>query len=194
VNSLDDCDLPYGGAPAPLYDGEPSDRSDPNYDEYVRWSAMRPRLTVHDVKLLKQQRSSCSLRVRSEPSSSAFLHENLDVLENPYYVPPLLPEKFEIFLRECSPANSTRSKTQRTRQHKLNRAISPLLNEIRQIYGIENQLVIIDQIYVILKDNMDVLKKNVNLYDVSKLKLDEFIREFPVEAGYLKTLRIQMFG
>ena len=171
VNSLDDCDLPYGvdDEPVPRYDGEPSDRSAPDYDEstdYDRWPARRPWI---------QQ-------------------ENLDVLENPYYVPPLLPEKFEIFLRECSPANSTRSNTQKIRQVKLNQSISPLLNEIRQINGIENQLAIIDKIYVFLKDNMDILKKNVKLYDVSKLKLDEIIRDFPMEAGYLKVLHKQMFN
>ena len=151
VNSLDDCDLPYGGAPAPLY------------DEY-------------------------------EPSSPTFSQENLDVLENPYYTPPLLPEKFEIFLREYPPAYTTRSNTQHTRQVKLNQSISPLLKEIEQTRGVENKLVIVDQVYVFLKDNMDILKKNVKLYDISKLKLDEFIQDFPVEAGYLKTLRNQMFG
>jgi len=165
VDNLDDCELPYGGAPAP------------RYAEYLELYEPDPRALQTPL-----------------PLDDSDEEENLDVLENPYYIPPSLPENFQLFLRSCSPANSTRSKTQQTRQRKLNRAISPLLNEIRQIYGIENQLVIIDQIYVILKDNMDVLKKNVKLYDVSKLKLDEFIRDFPVEAGYLKTLRNQMFG
>lgn len=167
VNSLDDCDLPYGGAPAPRYDGEPSDRSAPDYD---RWPARRPWV-----------------------QTPTFRQENLDVLENPYYVPPSLPEKFEIFLRECPPAYTTRSNTRSTRQVKLNQVISPLLKEVQRTHGVEKQLVIVDQIYVFLKDNMDILKKNVKLYDVSKLKLDEIIRDYPVEAGYLKTLRNQMF-
>ena len=187
VNNLDDCELPYGGAPAPDYqraapgyersvpgyDGEPSDRSAPDYDEYydyVRWPARRPWYQI-------------------PPPSQ----ENLDVLENPYYVPPLLPEKFEIFLRECSPARSTRSNTDSLRKRKLNQNISPLFDEILHVKGIENKLAVVDQIYAFLKDNMDIVKKNIKLFDVSKQKLDEFIQEFPEEAGYLKTLRVQMF-
>lgn len=178
VNNLDDCELPYGGAPAPRYDGEPSDRSAPDYDEYYdydRWPARRPWYQVPDL-----------------PESPSY-RENLDVLENPYYVPPLLPEGFEIFLRECSPAHSTRSNTDSLRKSKLHQNITPLLNEIQDTPGLENKLVIVDKIYVLLKDNMDIVKKNINLYNISKQKLDEFIRQFPEEAGYLKTLRVQMF-
>ncbi len=148
VDNLDDCELPYGGAPPPLY----------YYD--------------------------------SPPYEP---EENFEVLENPYYTPPLLPDKFEIFLRECPPAKTTRSNTVQLRAQMLSRSISPLLDEIPRLHGIENKLEIVDKIYVFLKDNMDILKKNVKLFDVSKLKLDEFIRDFPVEAGYLKTLRNQMF-
>ena len=111
----------------------------------------------------------------------------------PYYTPPLLPDKFEIFLRECPPAKTTRSNTAQLRAQMLSRSIRPLLDEIPRLYGIENKLEIVDKIYVFLKDNMDVLKKNASLYTISKQKLDEFIRDFPVEAGYLKTLRNQMF-
>ena len=181
VNNLDDCELPYGGAPAPRYDGEPSDRSAPDYDEYYdydRWPARRPWVQTPAY----------------EPSSPTFRQENLDVLENPYYTPPLLPEKFEIFLRECSPAHSTRSNTGKLRAQMLAGSIRPLVDDIQQMHGVENKLEIVDKIYAFLKDNMDVLKKNVNLYNTSKLKLDEFIQQFPEEAGYLKTLRVQMFG
>lgn len=141
VNSLDDCELPYGGAPAPYY----------YYEE-----------------------------------------ENLDVLENPYYVPPLLPENFEIFFRESPPAYTTRKNTQKFRTNRLNQLISPLLAEIRETTGVVNKLAIVDRIYAIIKDNMDILKNNATLYTVAKIKLDEFIRDFP-EARYLKTIRIQLF-
>ena len=173
VNNLDDCELPYGGAPAPRYDGEPSDRSAPDYDEYYdydRWPARRPWYPI-------------------PPPSQ----ENLDVLENPYYVPPLLPEKFEMFFLSFPPSKTTRSSTSRFRAQRLQQIISPMIEQVQQTAGIENKLAIVDQIYVILKDNMNILKNNINLYNTSKLKLDEFIKAFPEEAGYLKTLRVQMF-
>ncbi len=161
VNNLDDCELPYGGAPAPDYD---------EYYDYDRWPARRPWY-----------------------SSSPPSQENLDVLENPYYVPPLLPKGFEIFLRDCSPARSTRSNTDSLRKRKLQQNITPLLDEIQGTPGLENKLIIVDKIYTFLKDNMDIVKKNINLYNISKQKLDEFIRHSPEEAGYLKTLRVQLF-
>jgi hypothetical protein len=158
VNNLDDCELPYGGAPAPNY-------YYPSSPTYV-------------------------------PSSPTFFQENLDVLENPYYVPPLLPAKFRrslpIFFCGFPPAYTTRSNTMRVRTRDIQQKISPLLREVGITRGVENKLEIVDKIYVILKDNMDVLKKNVKLYDISKSKLDEFIEKYP-EAGYLKTLRHQMF-
>ena len=168
VNNLDDCELPYGGAPAPRYDGE--------YYDYDRWPARRPWCQIPPL-----------------PESPLY-QENLDVLENPYYVPPLLPEKFEIFLRECPPAHTTRSNTDSLRKRKLHQNITPLLNEIQETPGLENKLAIVDKIYAFLKDNMDIVKKNINLYNTSKQKLDEFIRQFPGEAGYLKAIRVQMFG
>ena len=127
VNSLDDCELPYGGAPAPHY-----------------------------------------------------------------YVPPLLPENFEIFFRESPPAYTTRKNTQKFRTNRLNQLLSPLLAEIRETPGVVNKLAIVDRIYAIFKDNMDILKNNATLYTVAKFKLDDFIRDFP-EARYLKTIRIQLF-
>lgn len=133
VNSLDDCDLPYGGAPAP------------NYDYY-------------------------------EPSSPT------------YEVP-----SYSDYFSESPPAYSTRSSTLSARARFLSQNISPLLNQIQNTEGLENKLAIVDRVYVFLKDNMDVLKKNIKLYDIAKQKLDEFTQGYP-EASYLKVLRKQMFG
>ena len=143
VNNLDDCELPYGGAPAP------------NYEEFYE----------------------C---------------ENLDVLENPYYVPPLLPDNFQIFSRECPPAKTTRSNTLKFRSGELSRKVRSLLDEVTATEGVVNKLTIVDIIYMIFKDNMDVLKNNTILYNVSKQKLNAIIDEYP-EAQYLKAIRYQLF-
>ena len=166
VDNLDNCELPYGGAPAPCYDGEPSDRSAPDYDEYYdydRWPARRPWINV--------------------PKSPPY-QENLDALENTYYAP-------EIFFLAFSPSKTTRSSTLKFRAQKLRQSISPLLNLLPQTTGIENKLVIVDQVYALLKDNRTLLHKYNNLYNITISKLDEFTEKFP-EAQYLKTVRYQL--
>ena len=127
VNSLDDCELPYGGAPAPNY-----------YEEY-------------------------------EPSSPTYFE----------------PEPIPI-------AKRTRSNTFQSRQTNVCFEVRQLLNNHIYISGIENQLANIEKIFIHLKKNFSVLKANPSLFEITKSKIDEFIRDHP-QAKYLQTIRYQLF-
>ena len=105
---------------------------------------------------------------------------------------PFSPTIFPIFSPECPPAKTTRSNTLKFRSGELVREVSSLLNDVRATEGAVNKLAIIDIIYMIFKDNMDVLKNNTILYNVSKQKLNAIIDEYP-EAQYLKAIRYQLF-
>ena len=127
VNSLDDCELPYGGAPAPNY-----------YEEY-------------------------------EPSSPTYFE----------------PEPIPI-------AKSTRSNTFQSRQTNVCFEVRELVINQPSILGIENKLVNAEKIFIHLKKNFSVLKANTSLFEVTKNKLDEIIRDYP-QAKYLQTIRYQLF-
>ena len=83
VDNLDNCELPYGGAPSP--DGAPSDRSEPDYDDeyydYDRWPMRRPWYYVPEVPLVEVEERPVT-RSKTVKDRTSELSTNVKIILN----------------------------------------------------------------------------------------------------------------